>query len=97
LVAVRYDGDSVRLSFDAGGIGQTLVLKGGDGFELAGEDGIFKPAQVIQAGQDLLVSAHVVEIPRVVRYAWADNPEVSLYNTDGLPAAPFLCPIPERK
>ena len=97
LVAVRYDGDSVRLSFDAGGIGQTLVLKGGDGFELAGEDGIFKPVQVIQAGQDLLVSAHVVEIPRAVRYAWADNPEVSLYNTDGLPAAPFLCPVPERK
>ncbi len=95
LTAVRYDGDSVRLSFDAGGVGQTLELKGKGGFELAAADGIFRPAQVISAGQDLLVSAHAVDIPRAVRYAWADNPEVSLFNTDGLPAAPFLCPLPE--
>jgi sialate O-acetylesterase len=35
------------------------------------------------------VSAPDVKAPRSVRYAWADNPPVSLYNDAGLPASPF--------
>ena len=31
----------------------------------------------------------VVAQPVAVRYGWADNPEVNLYNREGLPAAPF--------
>jgi sialate O-acetylesterase len=27
--------------------------------------------------------------PMYVRYAWADNPDVNLYNKEGLPASPF--------
>ena len=27
--------------------------------------------------------------PIAVRYAFADNPDVNLYNSDGIPAAPF--------
>jgi sialate O-acetylesterase len=30
-----------------------------------------------------------VSAPQKARYAWADNPDVSLFNTAGLPAAPF--------
>jgi sialate O-acetylesterase len=30
-----------------------------------------------------------VHNPVAVRYAWQDNPEVSLYNREGLSASPF--------
>jgi sialate O-acetylesterase len=33
-----------------------------------------------------------VAAPRAVRYGWADNPKVSLYNAAGLPASPFRSP-----
>jgi sialate O-acetylesterase len=87
--AVRIDGSSAVLSFDAGGAGQTLVLKGAGGFELAGADGVFKPAQVVLTGETAVVSSASIDAPCAIRYAWSDNPASTLYNTAGLPAAPF--------
>jgi len=80
---------SVVLSFDCGGAGQRLILRGG-GFELAGEDGVFHPASAVLEDDTIVVQADSVETPRAVRYAWEDNPSATLYNTAGLPAAPFL-------
>ena len=40
-------------------------------------------------GKDVLVSSPQVKRPVAVRYGWADNPEVNLYNGAGLPASPF--------
>jgi len=36
-----------------------------------------------------LVSAREVREPVAVRYAWKNAPEANLYNSAGLPAAPF--------
>jgi sialate O-acetylesterase len=36
-----------------------------------------------------LVWSDEVAQPVAVRYGWADNPEVNLYNGAGLPASPF--------
>ena len=93
LTAVRIDGGTAVLSFDAGGAGQTLVLKGGGGFELAGADGVFKPAQAALIGETVVVSSASIDTPSAIRYAWANNPASTLYNTAGLPAAPFLHPV----
>ncbi len=59
------------------------------GFELSGKEGIYYPAKVsIENNTLLLFSQHVTK-PRSVRYAWHNNPKVTLYNQDGLPLKPF--------
>lgn len=79
----------VELAFDQASTG--LKVKGGRlvGFELAGTDGTFIEAQARIEGDHLLVSADEISAPEEVRYAWRNNPEVSLYNGEGLPASPF--------
>ncbi|HUS47534.1 MAG TPA: sialate O-acetylesterase [Phycisphaerae bacterium] len=68
-----------------------LVSRGGEpgAFLIAGADRKFVPAQARIDGQTVVVSSPEVAKPVAVRYAWAPNPPVNLYNKAGLPAAPF--------
>ena len=59
------------------------------GFAIAGEDRVFKWAEVEIQGDHVLVSSKEVPAPVSVRYAWADNPACNLINAAGLPASPF--------
>ncbi len=59
------------------------------GFAIAGEDRVFKWAEVEIQGDHVLVSSKEIPKPVAVRYAWADNPECNLVNAAGLPASPF--------
>ncbi|ERM81000.1 hypothetical protein P872_11985 [Rhodonellum psychrophilum GCM71 = DSM 17998] len=83
--------DKVRLEFEY--CGEGLKLRSGDavlGFILAGEDGVFYPAKgKLIAPNQVEVSHASVKSPLEIRYAWADNPEVNLYNSGDLPAIPF--------
>jgi sialate O-acetylesterase len=59
------------------------------GFEIAGADRKFFPAQArIERGEVVVTSAEVPQ-PVAVRYAWANAPEARLRNAAQLPAAPF--------
>jgi sialate O-acetylesterase len=70
--------------------GASLVLNpGGSGFELAGTDRVFKPATAVLDGSSVRLSAVGVAAPVAIRYAWRNNPPVSVYDDTGLPAAPF--------
>jgi sialate O-acetylesterase len=40
-------------------------------------------------GDSLVVSSPSVGDPVAVRYAWVNAPDANLYNSAGLPAAPF--------
>jgi sialate O-acetylesterase len=65
-----------------------------EGFEIAGQDRKYHPAEAriargSEARRVVLVSSPAVPEPLHVRYAWADNPKCTLYNKEGLPAAPF--------
>jgi sialate O-acetylesterase len=62
------------------------------GFEVAGSDRKFSPADAKIDGSTVIVSSAAVPAPVFVRYAWAANPECNLYNRDGLPASPFRAP-----
>ncbi len=64
-------------------------------FEIAGKDGIWKPAQArIMAKNKIEVYNTSIENPVKVRYAWSSNPEgANLYNKEGLPAAVFTTDI----
>jgi sialate O-acetylesterase len=84
-------GETVLITFDFAGEG--LQLSSGTevkGFILAGEDGQFVTAKgKIIAPNQVEVSSSKIKIPVEIRYAWADNPEVNLYNSLNLPAVPF--------
>ena len=88
--SMAVEGNKVRLRFkhvDGG-----LVAKGGaalKGFEIAGEDRKFVPAESAIDGKTIVVRSGQVASPVAVRYAWADNPTCNLYNKAGLPASPF--------
>ena len=82
------DSNGVRVWFDhAAG----LTARGGSptGFEIAGADRKFLPAEARIDGTSVVVSSAQVDRPQYVRYGWSDNPSCNLYNSDGLPASPF--------
>lgn len=83
--------DCVRLFFNH--LGGGLALKAGDekltGFAIAGEDKQFVWADAVIDGETIVVSSPEVPEPKHVRYGWAWNPVVNLYNKAGLPAVTF--------
>lgn len=59
------------------------------GFEIAGFDRQFVPAEVRIEGSRIFVSSPEVPKPRYARYLWTNYAEVTLFGKNGLPAAPF--------
>lgn len=68
-----------------------LIAKGGapQGFEVAGEDKLFYPAEAKIDGDAIVVFNKKVQKPVAVRYAWADNPKGNIFNPDDVPLIPF--------
>ncbi|MFP5226425.1 MAG: sialate O-acetylesterase [Acidobacteriota bacterium] len=68
-----------------------LVAKGGKlgEFSIAGNDRKWYWARARIKGRSVIVSSPSVPHPAQVRYAWQSNPEATLFNGAGLPAAPF--------
>jgi len=84
------EGNKIRLTFDH--VGSGLMAKETDkvlGFAIAGQDKKFHWADARIEGNQLVVWSREVDHPVAVRYAWANNPDVSLYNEEGFPAVPF--------
>jgi sialate O-acetylesterase len=71
-----------------------LMAKGATvtGFEVAGLDGKYSPAEARIEGTSVVVSSAAVPTPVSVRYGWAPNPNCNLFNKEGLPASPFQAP-----
>jgi sialate O-acetylesterase len=67
------------------------------GFAVAGADKRFVWARAVIEGADTVtVWSEEVKQPVAVRYGWANNPEVNLYNSADLPAAPFRTDVPSE-
>ena len=81
---------ALRLQFSH--VGDGLVAKNGPlvTFEVAGSDGKYEAAEAEIDGDSVIVTSTAVPRPVAARYAWSNYPEgCNLYNSDGLPAAPF--------
>lgn len=90
LTGFKVEGATIRLTFSHATGG--LVAKGGalKCLEIAGSSKTFVPAEGKIDGDTLVVSNSSVTAPVAVRYAWINYPDgCNLYNTAGLPAAPF--------
>lgn len=92
--SLRLDGSALRVSFRHAGGG--LLAKGGapKGFALAGADQRCVWAEAKIEGEHVRVWSPEVPKPLELRYAWADNPEGTLTNREGLPALPFRTTAP---
>lgn len=87
--SMSVEGSRIRVRFKhaEGGLlarGQSL-----SGFAIAGEDRSFAYAEATIDGNSVIVSSPQVSRPVAVRYGWAENPPVNLYNGADLPASPF--------
>jgi sialate O-acetylesterase len=88
----RVRGAAIEVSFKPSS--SALALRGAaadlQGFEVAGADRRFRPAQAVIEGERVRVWHPAVPRPVAVRYAWQDDPgQANLANAAGLPAGPF--------
>jgi sialate O-acetylesterase len=104
----KTDGNKMILSFNHTGSGLTISsappirldqpaaapLNQLEGFEIAGSDKKFIPAQAKIEGETVVVWSDQIAQPTAVRYAWSAFPTANLYNKDGLPASPFATDMP---
>jgi sialate O-acetylesterase len=80
----------IKISFDHAPAGLTSFGKPLSGFEIAGGDRFFYPAEaVINRDRTVTVWSKYVPHPVTVRYAFGDCIDGSLFNIAGLPASPF--------
>jgi sialate O-acetylesterase len=84
----KKEGNRIRISFIEIGSGlSTSDGKDVTGFAIAGNDKQFHWAKAVIEGNEVVVYSDEVAEPVAVRYAWADNPECNLINSEGLPAS----------
>lgn len=85
---MRREGSTAHIVFDHA---EGLHAREGEvkGFAIAGPDRRFVAANARIEGNTVIVSSPEVAEPVAVRYGWANNPVVNLYNAAGLPASPF--------
>jgi sialate O-acetylesterase len=84
------EGNKIILSFKHTGSGLiTIDNEVPREFAIAGRDKKFVWASAKIEGDKVIIWNENISNPVFVRYAWADNPDVNLYNKEGLPASPF--------
>lgn len=84
-------GNKAIIHFDNIGEGLYTTNKYGyvEGFSIAGTNNKFEWAKAYIEGDKVIVYSDNISTPVSVRYSWANNPDVNLFNKEGLPAAPF--------
>jgi sialate O-acetylesterase len=82
--------DKIILSFDNADGGLVIQEdKSTANFMIAGEDSVFKIANVKIDGKKLLLSNPEITKPIAARYAWSNTPTGTLFNKKNLPASSF--------
>lgn len=89
---MEVEGDKAYLYFDNTGGGVCPLEEWLDGFEVAGEDGVYYPAEAkVEGPRGLLgVRSDKVAVPKKVRYGFRTYFKGTLFDNFGLPASPFI-------
>lgn len=102
FTALQVDGATVRLSFEhAEGLHVAVPPWLGDkatkpsatepaSFAVCGADGQWQWAKARIDGQAIVLTSDEVKVPVAAAFAWAPNPQVNVYNAQGLPLLPFV-------
>ena len=83
------EGAGYRITFQPSPSALKAAPAGLTGFELAGPDQVFHPADARIDGATVVVTSPAVTAPVAVRYAYRNAPVAGLFNAAGLPAGPF--------
>jgi sialate O-acetylesterase len=91
LSAVSFGPHGATLAYATFGDGGLTTLDGRDpaGFELAGADGVFHPAEAAIAGGAVVLRCAAVAAPRQVRHCWRVGATPNLSDASAIPALPF--------
>ncbi|MBD0823764.1 sialate O-acetylesterase [Aestuariibaculum marinum] len=87
--AMEIKGSTVTVSFNNVPNGVTSYDKEVVGFEIAGENKVFYPAQAVLRRKSVLLSSPQVEKPVAVRYLFKDFTKAEIFSTGGLPMSSF--------
>jgi sialate O-acetylesterase len=85
----QVEGNKIRIIFDNASGGLTSFGNELACFQIAGKDGVFKPAKAVIDGKVVFVSSDEINEPAAVRFGWNSTDITNLFNLLGLPAAPF--------
>ncbi len=86
---IKIVGEKIRITFQPSGSDLILQGQGDNGFEIAGVDGQFVPANTVVDGKDIIVMNAKIKAPTQVRYAFKNASAATLFNAAGLPASSF--------
>lgn len=89
LVKAEPAGKTIVVSFENAAGLVVKPVEGRTGFAVAGDDKIYHAAEAKVDGEKIELSSPKVSEPKYVRYLWAQNPAVTVFNEAGLPAVPF--------
>ena len=81
--------NKIIIEFDYANNGLIAGAQGLIGFEIAGEDKVYKEAIAIIENNTIELKAKGIDNPQYARYAWRDDSVASLFNKQGLPASSF--------
>lgn len=88
--SMEIQGETIALSFDHAPYGVSSYGEPLAGFEIAGEDRIFHPAEAWLKGRStVIVHSGEVKAPIAVRYCYKNYAYGNLYNNYGIVAPPF--------
>lgn len=82
-------GDKLAITFDYADGMVIKPVEGRTGFAISGDNKSYHAADAMVEGDKIVLSSPEVKEPKYVRYLWAQNPAVTVFNGAGLPAAPF--------
>jgi sialate O-acetylesterase len=92
IAQMEIQASAITVTFDhvsSGGL-YAFDVEEVQGFAIAGADGNFKWAEARIHGKNQVVVSHPeIAEPVAVRYAWADNPLINLFDRNSLPVTPF--------
>ena len=86
---IKVEKNRIRIDFKYCGSGLMAAPSDLRGFEIAGVDRQFHPAEAVIRGNQVVVQSNNVKEPVAVRYAWSNTPTATLFNKEGLPASSF--------
>ncbi len=85
----RVSDNKIIVEFESVGSGLLASDNGLSGFEIAGADKRYVPANARIMNNQVEISSDAVAHPVYVRYAWRDDSAATLFNKEGLPASTF--------
>ncbi len=83
------DGSKMYIQFQNAEAGIVCKAENEEGFEIAGEDKKYYPAEAEIDSDVVILKSDKVQKPLYARYCWTNYRKITLFGANGIPVAPF--------